>query len=116
MDFPNSSLYTPPLESDIEASQAALEHLRKRASLASYNVRVFDMSLRKDVDEYTSLMKEVLEGLQAKTHYVWAKERTLVDGVWKIYLEWSVYTINKEASETGKVESKENLSEDTAHE
>lgn len=95
MEIPNNAFYAP-LEEDVKASALALEHLKKRAKLDSYNVRIFNMSLPADVDAYTKLMGELLDGIQAKTHFIWAKERTLIDGVWKIYLEWCVYKISSE--------------------
>lgn len=112
MEIPSNSFYEPPLESDVTAAREALEHLRKRATLDSYSIRIFDTSKPEDVKEYTTIMKELLDGIPAKTHFIWARERTLVDGIWKIYLEWSVYKISKDVSETTKPSDKANMAED----
>ena len=103
MDFPNSSFYTPTESDLIKGAEEALR-IKKYAQLKSYNVRVFDMSSKEDIDAYTTVMKEILEGVSSKTHFVWAKERTLVDGVWKIFLEWSVYTYTEQIEGNGKNE------------
>ena len=93
MDFSNSSFY-PPTSEDIDRGEEYSKLINRYASLKSYNVRVFDMSKQEDIAEYTEVMKEIMNGLPKKTHYVWTKDKTIVDGNWKIFMEWSVYTLS----------------------
>lgn len=97
LNIPQASFYTPTEPEILKSAEEALR-IKKYAKLDSYNVRIFDMSKKEDIEAYTTVMKEILDGISCKTHFVWAKERTLVDGVWKIFLEWSVYILSESTS------------------
>jgi len=92
MDFDNQSFYAPT-EEDIAQGEKTAALLKRYATLKSYNVRVFDMSVPSDIEDYKKAMVEIMEGIPKKTHFVWNKEKTIVNGNWKIFLEWSVYTL-----------------------
>ena len=100
LDFTNNSFYpnVAPTDQEIELSKQRALHA-KSARLTDYHVRVFDMSLNEDVQEYEKLIPELFDKVYKKTCVVWAKERALVDGKWKIYLEWADYTVEKQNEE-----------------
>lgn len=97
LDFSNSSLYSDPAptEESIELERQRILH-EKTAQLTSYHVKIFDMSKDDDRQEYEKLMPELFSRVSAKTCVVWAKDRQLINGTWKIYLEWSDYSIGKQ--------------------
>lgn len=103
LDFSNSNFYgnPTPKEEDINLSMQKLLRT-KTAKLTSYNVKIFDTSKEEDRKEYEELMPKIIEGVYTKKVVIWAKEKALIDGVWKIYLEWSEYTVEKQNEETNE--------------
>ena len=96
LDFTNNSLYNnvAPLESEIERETTRLVH-EKTASLDGYHVKIFDTAKQSDIEEYEKLMPKLFDGVQSRRCVIWARDRALVEGSWKIYLEWSEYSIEK---------------------
>ena len=100
LDFTNSSFYPElaPKEEDIELVKQKLLH-SKTAKLTSYHVKVFDMSKEDDIKEYEKLMPTIFNDVCAKTCVIWSKDRQFVNGTWKIYMEWSNYSVEKQNEE-----------------
>lgn len=105
--IPQAEFYAaPPTESELEYGQLAKKY-DKLAKLSSYNVRIFDMSNTEHVSEYEKLMKELFEGIQTKRCVIWAKDRSLIDGTWKIYMEWSTYSMSSDKDKSENTEGTE---------
>ena len=69
----------------------------KNVRVSDYKAAVFDMSVAKDVKDYTDLMLELLVGVQKRTHVIWGKDRQFVNGDkprWIWYVEWSQYELD----------------------
>lgn len=85
---------------------------KRHVDMKKHCVKVFNMHDAVEVAAYEKLMKKLIVGVQAKTHYVWANDLQVltVDGKqrWMKYLEWSEYALEEEAvAPVGVADTKE---------
>lgn len=90
-----------PTAEDMEQSYEGLLH-NKHVNLKDVCVKIFDLTVQSDVEEYCKLYQELYAKVQSKDVVIRSIERKFVEQPtprWLVYLEWWVYALEVDGKE-----------------